>query len=92
VSKEPKPTRPTWYLFTPAKPPPEGQIVLVTSDPAGDDPGVPAMWYRRRRSEGGRWVPFQTWVDPVSHRDLIQQPTHWRVDPARSDWRLAPVA
>jgi hypothetical protein len=73
---------PTW--FSAGEKLPGSQIVLATADPAHDAGGVKARWYERRQFIEGRWQRASSWVDPVTLLPLDPQPTHWRVDPARS--------
>jgi hypothetical protein len=69
---------------------PRQKTLLTTIKPSSDLEGVPAVWYSRRRNEGGRWVTFADWVDPLTRESLDPQPTHWRPDPMQGKFPKPP--
>ena len=83
----PKEAAPAVTWFDAAKEYPRGQIVLTTTDPLNDNAGVPGRWYQRRQFLEGRWTRVEQWVDPVSLVPLDPQPTFWRPETNKSDWR-----
>lgn len=64
-----------WHSM--AEAPQDGRAIMLKAA-LDDGVGVPAIWYRTRRWQRGKWERVAFWANPVTKWPLQFEPHYWR--------------